>query len=128
MIHDHPHGLIHDLHAIAMSRRRMLRLLGGAALVPILGGCTTRDGASGVDAGPDGSGSGACATIPQETGGPYPGDGTNGANALAASGVVRGDIRSSFGGASGVAGGVVRHPGRPAGMARSMRRRRWARG
>ena len=35
--------------------------------------------------------------IPQETAGPYPGDGSNGPNVLEASGVVRKDITSSFG-------------------------------
>jgi protocatechuate 3,4-dioxygenase beta subunit len=44
--------------------------------------------------------------IPNETGGPYPGDGTNGPNVLVMSGVVRSDIRSSFGGMSGTAPGV----------------------
>ncbi len=47
-----------------------------------------------------------CAVIPQETGGPFPGDGTNGPNVLTESGVVRSDIRKSVGSASGVAGGV----------------------
>src|SRR5262245_12651857 len=106
---DHRHGLIHDLRAIALSRRRMLRLLGGAALVPVLG-CTTSDGGT-VDAGTTdgsaGAGSASCATIPQETGGPYPADGTNGPNALAMSGIVRSDIRPSFAGATGLADGVV---------------------
>ena len=44
--------------------------------------------------------------IPEETGGPYPGDGTNGPNVLVESGIVRQDIRSSFGGYSGTAEGV----------------------
>jgi protocatechuate 3,4-dioxygenase beta subunit len=44
--------------------------------------------------------------IPTETGGPYPGDGTNGPNVLTESGIVRRDIRSSFGGSSGTAEGV----------------------
>jgi protocatechuate 3,4-dioxygenase beta subunit len=44
--------------------------------------------------------------IPNETAGPYPGDGTNGPNVLVMSGVVRSDITSSFGGMSGVAPGV----------------------
>ena len=44
--------------------------------------------------------------IPNETGGPYPGDGTNGPNVLVMGGVVRNDIRSSFGGMSGTAPGV----------------------
>jgi len=44
--------------------------------------------------------------IPQETAGPYPGDGSNGPNVLAASGVVRRDITTSFGTASAKAEGV----------------------
>lgn len=44
--------------------------------------------------------------IPQETAGPYPGDGSNGPNVLAASGVVRQDITSSFGTGSAKAEGV----------------------
>jgi len=44
--------------------------------------------------------------IPEETGGPYPADGTNGVNVLAESGIVRSDIRSSFGTANGVAEGI----------------------
>jgi protocatechuate 3,4-dioxygenase beta subunit len=45
--------------------------------------------------------------IPQETGGPYPADGTNGPNVLTQSGIVRSDLRSSFGSGSGTADGVV---------------------
>lgn len=53
----------------------------------------------------------SCSTIPAETAGPYPGDGTNSnstgvANALTLSGIVRSDIRSSIAGATGVATGV----------------------
>lgn len=44
--------------------------------------------------------------IPEETAGPYPGDGSNGPNALTESGVVRSDITSSFGSASGAAEGI----------------------
>jgi protocatechuate 3,4-dioxygenase beta subunit len=44
--------------------------------------------------------------IPEETAGPYPGDGSNGVNVLTESGIVRSDIRSSFGSASTVAKGV----------------------
>jgi len=49
---------------------------------------------------------GACSRIPEETAGPYPGDGSNGANVLNQTGVVRQDIRSSFAGLSGSATGV----------------------
>jgi protocatechuate 3,4-dioxygenase beta subunit len=60
-----------------------------------------------VDGGGDGgAGGGSCARIPEETAGPYPGDGTNGKNALALAGIVRADIRASIGGATGVAAGV----------------------
>ena len=44
--------------------------------------------------------------IPEETAGPYPGDGSNGVNVLTETGIVRSDITSSFGTASGVAEGV----------------------
>jgi protocatechuate 3,4-dioxygenase beta subunit len=44
--------------------------------------------------------------VPEETAGPYPGDGSNGVNALTETGVVRSDITSSFGSASGAADGV----------------------
>jgi protocatechuate 3,4-dioxygenase beta subunit len=39
----------------------------------------------------------SCTVIPEETAGPYPGDGTNGPNVLTQSGVVRSDIRTSLG-------------------------------
>ena len=47
-----------------------------------------------------------CSRINQETEGPYPADGSNGPTVLTSTGVVRSDIRSSFAGMSGGAGGV----------------------
>ncbi|HEU4909697.1 MAG TPA: intradiol ring-cleavage dioxygenase, partial [Propionibacteriaceae bacterium] len=44
--------------------------------------------------------------IPEETAGPYPGDGSNGANVLTESGIVRRDITSSFGSSTTKAEGV----------------------
>jgi protocatechuate 3,4-dioxygenase beta subunit len=44
--------------------------------------------------------------IPEETGGPYPADGTNGPDVLTQEGVVRRDLTTSFGSASGRAEGV----------------------
>jgi protocatechuate 3,4-dioxygenase beta subunit len=116
--HDDYGGLARDLQKFVATsnRRQVLRLFAGASLIPWLG-CGT-DGMSGVDdagspdgggTSPDGSGTanpGTCATIPEETDGPYPGDGSNGANALALGGIVRSDIRSSLGALSGTAGGV----------------------
>jgi protocatechuate 3,4-dioxygenase beta subunit len=52
------------------------------------------------------SGSGDLAEVPDETGGPYPGDGSNGVNVLDDSGIVRSDIRSSFGSSTTTAEGV----------------------
>jgi protocatechuate 3,4-dioxygenase beta subunit len=49
---------------------------------------------------------GACSTIPEETAGPYPGDGSNGPTVLSSTGVVRSDLRTSFAGLSGTADGV----------------------
>jgi protocatechuate 3,4-dioxygenase beta subunit len=104
-LHDHDRGLSHDLPTL-LSRRRALALLGGAGLAAALAGC-------GADGGDDGAG-GATTTssassgsqIPEETAGPYPGDGSNGVNVLTESGIVRSDITRSFGSASGVAQGV----------------------
>ncbi len=58
----------------------------------------------------DGNG-GSCSTVPTETQGPYPADGSNSVsgsvvNALALSGIARSDIRTSVGSASGTAAGV----------------------
>jgi protocatechuate 3,4-dioxygenase beta subunit len=78
-----------------MLRRDVARLLGGASLLPIVGCEEGDDGEPAV-----------CDPFPRETAGPYPGNGTNGANALALSGIVRSDIRSSVSPASGVAEGV----------------------
>jgi protocatechuate 3,4-dioxygenase beta subunit len=49
---------------------------------------------------------GSCAVIPEETAGPFPGDGSNGLDVLSQDGVVRSDIRSSFGTSTTVAAGV----------------------
>ncbi len=114
--HDEYGGLKRDLEALAKvaDRRQALRLMFGVSAATlfacspsIMGGDGGADGG-----GADGTGSDAsatptsCTAVPQETGGPYPGDGTNGPNVLDQSGVVRSDIRSSFGSLSGAAEGV----------------------
>jgi len=112
--HDHGRGLSHDLRVLAAmrDRRRVLQILGGAGLATLFGcSSSSTDGGSSGTSGGSGtsgtSGGGSCAEIPEETAGPYPGDGSNGPNALTLSGVVRSDIRSSFAGATGVAEGVL---------------------
>lgn len=110
----HDGGLSHDLATLTgpFARRRALRWLAGAAALPLFACGGGSDDDTSASTGPgSSSASGACAVIPEETAGPYPGDGsnTNGsgiANALALSGIVRNDIRSSFAGATGVAAGV----------------------
>jgi protocatechuate 3,4-dioxygenase beta subunit len=110
--HDHDHGLEHDLSALAdfAARRRALLKWGlGLGALPLLDSTDTTSSDATSGAGGEGTSNGtadSCSTIPEETEGPYPGDGTNGANALALSGIVRSDIRSSLAGASGVAEGV----------------------
>jgi protocatechuate 3,4-dioxygenase beta subunit len=106
-------GLVFDLDTL-LDRRRMLKLLGvtsvGAGL--LLVGCgrsQTPSASNATTAGsaPSGGGSGAdCADIPEETAGPYPGDGSNGPDVLNQSEIVRKDIRSSFGDLSGTAEGI----------------------
>jgi protocatechuate 3,4-dioxygenase beta subunit len=113
--HDDFGGLRRDLRATgaAMNRRKLFRMaarLGGAVGAFQLLGCggsstapTTTTSATTTTTP---TGSSACTVIPNETEGPYPGDGSNGPNVLTLAGVVRSDIRSSFAGLSGTADGV----------------------
>ena len=108
-------GLGFDIGTL-MSRRRTLRMLGlGAAslgLVACGDGDATSSGSttsSKTTTSTTTSSSAAAVPteeIPEETSGPYPGDGSNGPDVLEQSGIVRADIRSSFGDASGTAEGV----------------------
>ncbi|WP_343733210.1 intradiol ring-cleavage dioxygenase [Duganella sp.] len=133
----HQHSLAADLTAMLKlnsDRRQTLRwLLAGASALPVLGcgggsgsasdttststtsTATTTTPTTGTTTGTTGTttttSNGSCSVIPEETGGPYPADGTNSnssgvVNVLTQSGVVRSDIRSSFGSASGTAAGV----------------------
>jgi len=119
--HDDFGGLQRDLLATgaAMDRRGLLRFAArfgvGVGALHLLG-CgssptaptTTTNSGSGTDTGTNtGTGSATCTSrVPEETQGPYPGDGSNGPSVLGLTGVVRSDIRSSFAGLSGTADGV----------------------
>ncbi|MFF5080502.1 intradiol ring-cleavage dioxygenase [Actinoplanes sp. NPDC000266] len=96
-------GLGFDLGTL-MSRRNMLRGFGLGAAVLGLAACGSNDPVSSTSATTTSATS--TGEIPDETAGPYPGDGSNGPDVLEQSGVVRSDIRSSFGTASGTAEGV----------------------
>ncbi|WP_432874636.1 intradiol ring-cleavage dioxygenase [Kribbella sp. CA-245084] len=93
---NHDRGLTYDL--ATLHRRRFLGLVAGAGLV-VVAGCSDKNT-------PTSTGSSDVDEIPQETGGPFPGDGSNGPNVLNQSGIVRKDITKSFGTASGQATGV----------------------
>lgn len=121
---DHAHGGLHQdmtvlFHAMP-DRRRLLRMMSLGALAPVslmacnsgttdsttdttstTSGTTTSTGTTATTS----AGSGSCSAIPSETAGPYPGDGTNGANALVLSGIVRSNIKGSLT-TSSVASGV----------------------
>lgn len=108
-IEDHDRGLAFDLPRL-MSRRRAVGLLAGGIGSFALAAC----GSPGDDdAGPPttaaaetSSSPSATAEIADETAGPFPGDGSNGPDVLAQSGVVRRDITTSVGDASGTAPGL----------------------
>ncbi|MEV7635030.1 intradiol ring-cleavage dioxygenase [Pseudarthrobacter enclensis] len=129
---DHDRGLEFDLSTM-LSRRSLGLFLGAGGAAAALAACTP--GGTGTASQPASSASTTTASapasssasasasatstptltraiaecgveIPQETAGPYPGDGSNGPNVLEASGVVRKDITSSFGTASATAEGV----------------------
>ena len=102
---DHKHGLEFDLEALAqqqLRRRGVLALLGGGSVAALVSAY-----APGALAAED-----ICVVDASETAGPYPGDGSNAApgntsNILSESGVVRSDIRSSFGTSTNTAEGVL---------------------
>jgi protocatechuate 3,4-dioxygenase beta subunit len=89
-------GLAFDIRTL-LSRRGVL--VAGAGLA-VAGLAACREGSDAA------AGAGEVDEIPEETAGPYPGDGSNGVNALEESGVVRSDIRSSFGTGSATAEGI----------------------
>lgn len=128
---NHDRGLEFDLSTM-ISRRSLGMFLGAGGAAAALAACTpggsgttasTSTSAATESASATASAASTTATptagptltraiaecgmeIPQETAGPYPGDGSNGPNVLAASGVVRQDITSSFGTGSASAEGV----------------------
>ena len=100
-----------------MDRRHLMKLLGGgAAAAVVLAACgSSSKPSSSATTTPSTSGStdttattSSCTQIPEETAGPFPGDGSNGPDVLSMDGVVRKDITKSIGDASGTADGVNR--------------------
>lgn len=123
---DHDLGLQHDLEKIAAlrERRRVLGWMMSSGAVALMAGCgdggsdsstSSTSGSTDTTTGGTTTGgtttTGSCIANPEETAGPYPGDGSNTvngsvSNVLTESGIVRSDIRSSFGSSTTVAPGV----------------------
>ncbi|HEX3088867.1 MAG TPA: hypothetical protein VHQ23_09435, partial [Ilumatobacteraceae bacterium] len=134
-LHDHDRGLGFDLGTL-IARRRLLTMFAGAGLAVVAASCASDGSSSSTSAaantttaatnGSTAAASGTTATnttpatsattaaassanleaVPEETGGPFPGDGSNGPDVLSESGIVRSDIRSSFGTSTTTADGV----------------------
>ncbi len=127
-LRDHDRGLGFDLSTL-IARRRLFTMFAGAGLAAVIASCgsdskssaTTSAAAqttpgtvapvaatspAGTTAAAQTLPAAALQTIPEETAGPYPGDGSNGVDVLSESGIVRSDIRSSFGSSTTVAKGV----------------------
>jgi protocatechuate 3,4-dioxygenase beta subunit len=99
-------GLGFDVGTL-LSRRRLLGMFGIGAATVGLAACGAGSSTSSTSAGASSAAATAASgEIPDETAGPYPGDGSNGPDVLEQSGIVRSDIRSSFGDSSGTAEGV----------------------
>lgn len=110
-------GLVYDVRTL-VNRRVALGLFGGVAVTTLLAACapeatsssptataTPTDPATPTPTATADS-TGPLTEVPDETAGPYPGDGSNGINVLDDSGIVRRDIRSSFGSSTTTAQGV----------------------
>jgi protocatechuate 3,4-dioxygenase beta subunit len=92
-------GVAFDIRTL-ISRRGVLTLIGygvGAVALAACSSGTTSSVATDSAASLTGE-------IPDETAGPYPGDGSNGADVLEQSGIVRSDIRSSINGGATATG------------------------
>jgi protocatechuate 3,4-dioxygenase beta subunit len=105
----HDKGLRFDMQT--MSRRRLLGVLGGAGALAALGACATDSSTSTASTATSTATTTSASTaslteVESETAGPYPADGSNGPDVRTLDGIVRKDIRSSFGDASGTAEGV----------------------
>ncbi len=111
------HGLQHDLEKLLIqhaNRRQALKVVAGLSIAPLaLMGCggsdsttstsstTTSDTSTSNSTTSSSTSSSSCTVIPTETGGPYPGDGTNSVNgrtvnALILTGIVRSNIKPSL--------------------------------
>jgi protocatechuate 3,4-dioxygenase beta subunit len=92
---DHGDGLHEDLVKLA-TRRDALRIFGVGGAAAVLAAIGAGDVLAAEPTSP----------VPSETAGPYPADGSNGLDVLDESGIVRHDIRRSFGDSRTLALGI----------------------
>jgi protocatechuate 3,4-dioxygenase beta subunit len=110
-----------DVRTTTPNRRELLTWFGGLGAAVVLTACggdgggkttssstraTSTTGGTSAATGAGAATVSTCDPIPEETAGPFPGDGTNGPDLLSQDGVVRSDIRKSIGDASDIARGV----------------------
>jgi protocatechuate 3,4-dioxygenase beta subunit len=98
----HDKGLRFDLQT--MSRRRLLAAFGGVGAAAMLAACG--DGSATSSGTAASTAAGTLTEVASETNGPYPADGSNGPDVRTIDGIVRQDIRTSFGGQTGTAEGI----------------------
>jgi hypothetical protein len=98
-------GLAFDVGTL-LSRRHAPRMFGLGAAGLAVAACGGESSASTGSSGGSAASTTSDGEIPEETSGPYPGDGSNGPDVLEQRGIVRSDIRSSFGDSTGTAEGV----------------------
>jgi protocatechuate 3,4-dioxygenase beta subunit len=101
-------GLQFDVVTL-LGRRQVLKLLGLGGVAAGIAACApvaTPSSSAAASAAAASVDPADCVAIPEETAGPFPGDGSNGPDVLEQSGVVRSDIRSSFGSSTTTAEGV----------------------
>lgn len=111
---DHDRGPEFDVRTL-MARRSALGLISGAGLLALVGcsdgtstsaSSTSATGSATARATASAAASDVDSVVPDETAGPFPGGGSNGIDVLDDSGIVRRDIRSSFGTSTTTAAGV----------------------
>jgi protocatechuate 3,4-dioxygenase beta subunit len=117
---DHDRGLDFDVRTL-VARRSALGILSGAGLLALVGcsdgtatGATSSAAPGAASATSSSAGSATASAsvtavdsvVPDETAGPFPGDGSNGVDVLDDTGIVRRDIRSSIGTSTTTAPGV----------------------
>ncbi|AMB60410.1 intradiol ring-cleavage dioxygenase [Microterricola viridarii] len=98
-------GVAFDIGTL-MTRRGVLTVFGAGLGAVLLAACTPGGSGNGSSSGATTGGSSGTASgeIPDETAGPYPGDGSNGPDALEQSGIIRSDIRTSIDGGATATG------------------------